>query len=59
MPSVAYMLPLIFNVLERDGIEETEDHHGEQVLLALEILSFHTDLCKYPGMDYGATAQSS
>jgi hypothetical protein len=53
MPSLAYMLPLIFNVLERDGIDETEDHHGEQVLLALEILSFHTDLCKYPGTGYG------
>ena len=44
MPTVGYVLPLIFVVLERDGVEESEEQHGEQVLLALEVLSSHMTL---------------
>ncbi|KAK2778996.1 translational activator of GCN4 [Emmonsiellopsis sp. PD_33] len=40
--TLAYILPLIFVILEKDGIEEKKDDEGEQVLLALEFLSFHT-----------------
>ncbi|PGH08884.1 hypothetical protein GX51_00941 [Blastomyces parvus] len=41
--TLSYILPLIFIILERDGIEEPKDSKGEQVLLALEFLSFHTN----------------
>ncbi|PGH33279.1 hypothetical protein GX50_03890 [[Emmonsia] crescens] len=41
--TLSYILPLIFIILEKDGIEEPDDSKGEQVLLALEFLSFHTN----------------
>ena len=42
-PSLAYVLPLISLILTRNGIEEVKgDTEGEQVLLALEFLSFHS-----------------
>ncbi|OAX79591.1 hypothetical protein ACJ72_06087, partial [Emergomyces africanus] len=41
--TLSYVLPLIFIILKNDGIEETQDSKGEQVLLALEFLSFHTN----------------
>ncbi|KAL2872277.1 putative translational activator [Aspergillus lucknowensis] len=41
--SLAYALPLLFLVLTHNGIEEEKgDEEGEQVLLALETLSFHS-----------------
>ncbi|QKX59042.1 uncharacterized protein TRUGW13939_06172 [Talaromyces rugulosus] len=41
--SLAYLLPLAFLVLSRDGIEEQKgEEGGEQVLLTLEFLSFHS-----------------
>lgn len=43
-PSLAYVLPLIFLILSHNGIEEVKgDQEGEQVLLAVEFLSFHTN----------------
>lgn len=43
-PSLAYILPLIFIILSQNGIEEVKgDQEGEQVLLAVEFLSFHTN----------------
>ncbi|KAH1839292.1 hypothetical protein KXX54_003123 [Aspergillus fumigatus] len=43
MTSLAYILPLIFMVLTRNGIEEVKgEEEGEQLLLALEFLSFHS-----------------
>lgn len=43
-PSLAYILPLIFLILTQNGIEEVKgDQEGEQVLLAVEFLSFHTN----------------
>lgn len=44
--SLAYILPLIFIVLNRNGIDEPKEDQGEQVLLALEFLSFHTSSCE-------------
>lgn len=44
MVSVAYILPLIFLILEKGGIQEAESNLGEQVLLGLEILSCHPEL---------------
>lgn len=41
--TLAYALPLIFMVLSQNGIEEKKgEEEGEQVLLALEFLSFHS-----------------
>ncbi|RDH35615.1 60S ribosomal protein L19 [Aspergillus welwitschiae] len=41
--SLAYVLPLIFLVLSKNGVDEQKgDEEGEQVLLALEVLSFHS-----------------
>ncbi|KAL4792882.1 armadillo-type protein [Aspergillus venezuelensis] len=41
--SLAYALPLLFTILSRNGVDEEKgDEEGEQVLLALEILSFHS-----------------
>ncbi|GKZ36456.1 translational activator of GCN4 [Aspergillus brasiliensis] len=41
--SLAYVLPLIILVLSKNGIDEQRgDEEGEQVLLALEVLSFHS-----------------
>ncbi|KAF9886136.1 hypothetical protein FE257_011961 [Aspergillus nanangensis] len=40
--SLAYILPLIFLVLSRNGIDEVKGEEGEQVLLAIEFLSFHS-----------------
>ncbi len=42
--SLIYILPLIFSVLSQGGIAQPElDEADEQVALALEILSYHTD----------------
>jgi hypothetical protein len=47
--SMAYVLPLIFTILNKNGIEEEKsEEEGEQVLLALEFLSFHSGSCKLP-----------
>ena len=46
--SLIYVLPLIFAVLRQGGIaRKTGDEADEQITLALEILSFHTDACKF------------
>ena len=45
--SLTYILPLIFMVLSRGGVgKETPEEIDEQVVLAIEFLSFHTDSCK-------------
>lgn len=41
--SLAYVLPLIFLVISQNGIEEVKgEEEGEQVLLAIEFMSFHS-----------------
>ena len=43
--SLIYLLPLVFTVLRQSGIRKAEaDEADEQVTLALEILSYHTDI---------------
>ena len=45
--SLIYLLPFVFAVLQQGGITKSaEDEADEQVTLALEILSFHTDACE-------------
>ncbi|EEP76014.1 60S ribosomal protein L19 [Uncinocarpus reesii 1704] len=42
--SFGIVLQLIIVLLEKDGVEETAESRGEQVLLALEFLSIHANL---------------
>lgn len=43
--SLIYLLPLVFTVLRQSGIGKAEaDEADEQVTLALEMLSYHTDI---------------
>lgn len=45
--SINYLLPLVALVLRRGGIGiSTGDDADEQVTLALDFLSFHTETCK-------------
>jgi hypothetical protein len=44
--SLAYCFPLIFLVLEKGGIgRSSSEDSDEQLILALEYLSFHADSC--------------
>lgn len=46
--SLIYVLPLVFAVLQQGGIARPDvDEADEQITLALEILSFHTDTCEF------------
>ncbi|KAL5335026.1 armadillo-type protein [Aspergillus crustosus] len=41
--SLAYALPLLYTILTHNGVDEEKgEEEGEQVLLALEILAFHS-----------------
>jgi len=45
--SLAYCFPLIFLVLEKGGIgRSSSEDVDEQLILAIEFLSFHTSSCK-------------
>lgn len=50
------MLQLVFVVLEKDGVEETAESRGEQVLLALEFLSIHANSCMEARIDWPCTS---
>lgn len=43
--SLIYILPLVFSVLKKGGIAATPDDADAQLVLALEVLSYHTDVC--------------
>lgn len=46
--SLGYLLPLAFIVIQKGGVGHSgADEVDEQVTLALEFLSFHTDACKH------------
>ncbi|UNI15626.1 translational activator of GCN4 [Purpureocillium takamizusanense] len=44
--SLIYMLPLVLDILRQGGVGDDEDDRDAQLVLALEILSFHTDVCE-------------
>lgn len=47
--SLAYCFPLIFLVLEKGGIGRANaEEADEQLILALEFVSFHTNSCEFP-----------
>ena len=43
--SLTYALPLIFDVLQKGGTGSDADDRDAQLVLAFEILSFHTNVC--------------
>ncbi|KAJ9156651.1 Translational activator GCN1 [Pleurostoma richardsiae] len=43
--SLIYMAPLILLVLQKGGLGSTQDDRDAQLVLAIEVLSFHTDTC--------------
>ncbi|KAF4976900.1 hypothetical protein FZEAL_6502, partial [Fusarium zealandicum] len=43
--SLIYALPLVLGVLRKGGIGSTADDGDAQLVLAVEFLSFHTDVC--------------
>ncbi|KAK4931831.1 translational activator of GCN4 [Elasticomyces elasticus] len=47
--TLSYILALVFLVLEKGGIDRTAgDDADEQIILAVEFLSFHTSVCSDP-----------
>ncbi|EPE07953.1 translational activator gcn1 [Ophiostoma piceae UAMH 11346] len=43
--SLIYFLPLLLLVLNKGGFSDSAEDRDTQVVLAIEILSFHTDVC--------------
>ncbi|ORY56414.1 armadillo-type protein [Pseudomassariella vexata] len=43
--SVVYILSLIFLVLQKGGLGDATDERDAQLVLAVEFISFHTDVC--------------
>jgi hypothetical protein len=44
--SLIYCLPLIVDILRKGGIGESVDDRDAQLVLAVEFLAFHTDVCQ-------------
>ncbi|WYZ42025.1 hypothetical protein EsH8_V_000920 [Colletotrichum jinshuiense] len=44
--SLIYILPLVFTVIETGGFGSSLDARDEQLVLAIEFLSFHTNTCE-------------
>lgn len=43
--SFIYILPLLFEVLKNGGCSSNDDDRDAQLVIAIEIISFHTDVC--------------
>ncbi|KAG5983990.1 hypothetical protein E4U55_006502 [Claviceps digitariae] len=43
--SLIYILPLLLDVLRKGGVGQDADDRDAQLVLAVEFLSFHTDVC--------------
>ncbi|PKS07432.1 hypothetical protein jhhlp_006035 [Lomentospora prolificans] len=43
--SFIYMVPLLLNVLHTGGVGKAEDDRDAQIVLAVEVLAFHSDVC--------------
>ncbi|KAL1875409.1 translational activator of GCN4 [Diaporthe australafricana] len=44
--SLIYILPLILSVVQKGGFGETVDDRDTQLVLAIEFIQFHTDVCE-------------
>ncbi|KAM4065949.1 HEAT-like repeat domain-containing protein [Hirsutella rhossiliensis] len=44
--SLIYVMPLVLEILRQGGLGEAEDDRDAQLVLALEFLSSHTDVCE-------------
>jgi hypothetical protein len=50
--TLSYCLPLAFLVLQQGGVGKSEEEEAqEQIMLAVEFLSFHADTCSDPRLD--------
>ncbi|KAF2724324.1 ARM repeat-containing protein [Polychaeton citri CBS 116435] len=57
--TVSYIASLVFLVLENGGIDRKEaEDADEQIVLAIEFLSFHTDTCSDPRLPRGTILQT-
>ncbi|KKA29998.1 hypothetical protein TD95_003828 [Thielaviopsis punctulata] len=43
--SLIYLLPLVFHILQSGGVGASDEDRDVQVVLAIEILSFHAEIC--------------
>ena len=43
--TLIYILPLLLLILQKGGIAATSDDRDAQVVLAIDIITFHTDVC--------------
>lgn len=44
--TLTYVLPLLLDILRTGGVGETDDDRDAQIVLAVEVISFHTDVCE-------------
>lgn len=44
--TLTYILPLLLDILHTGGVGVTEDDRDAQIVLAVEVISFHTDVCE-------------
>ncbi|KAJ3498285.1 hypothetical protein NLG97_g1246 [Lecanicillium saksenae] len=44
--TLTYVLPLLLDILRTGGVGETDDDRDAQIVLAVEVVSFHTDVCE-------------
>ncbi|KAM3519553.1 hypothetical protein MY4038_009752 [Beauveria bassiana] len=44
--TLTYVLPLLMDILRTGGVGATDDERDAQIVLAVEVISFHTDVCE-------------
>ncbi|OAA38017.1 Armadillo-like helical [Beauveria brongniartii RCEF 3172] len=44
--TLTYVLPLLLDILRTGGVGATDDERDAQIVLAVEVISFHTDVCE-------------
>ncbi|OAA53021.1 50S ribosomal protein L19e [Cordyceps fumosorosea ARSEF 2679] len=44
--TLTYVLPLLLDILRTGGVGATDDDRDAQIVLAVEVISFHTDVCE-------------
>lgn len=44
--TLTYVLPLLLDILRTGGIGSTDDDRDAQIVLAVEVIAFHTDVCE-------------
>ncbi|KAM3537214.1 hypothetical protein ARSEF1564_009864 [Beauveria bassiana] len=44
--TLTYVLPLLMDILRTGGVGATDDERDAQIVLAVEVISFHNDVCE-------------